>query len=307
MVTDYIPESQGLAMELEKSSLFERVHCIGKIHEYIPKNKLDYIFNQHTKNAKLIEAQLDVSLKEYNEIYIFHDDTWFAHYLKCAKIPYNLVEDALNSFKVISKTPFAYMLHKVDFKAWIKNTFRIGYVFCGYDHCTKSVEVNSNDGIEIKRHAGKKLTQLPRKPLFDSLTTTELEKLGRIFLRDIPVFCDRNSILLITQPLFEDGCLTSATEQITIYKKLVAKHSEGYSLVIKPHPRDNANYYAAFPRAVILDKNMPLEIIALISKPHFAKIISAGSTCLKVITADEYITTEIKRQKTYPLNNSTSS
>ncbi|MGN0687092.1 MAG: glycosyltransferase family 52, partial [Oscillospiraceae bacterium] len=128
-----------------------------------------------------------------------------------------------------------------------------------------------------------------RKPLFDSLSPAELETLKLIFLRDMPQFDDRNSVLLITQPLYEDGIVLSETEQMEIYQKLAAKYTEGYSLVIKPHPRDKADYSAAFPKAVIIDSNMPLEIIALIHKPEFRCVISLNSSSERVIKADSYV------------------
>lgn len=289
IVTDYIPQKEMLAKKLCESGIFEIVRCVGEICEYTPKNKLDYIFNLHSKNAEIIKMQLDFSIGEYDEIYIFHDNTWFAHYLKCEKIPYNLIEDALDSYKRISKSPFKYMLHKADLKAWIKNIFRIGYVFCGYDRFAKSVEVNSIDGVEIKQLAGKKLVEIPRKPMFDRLTALDLDKLKFIFFKDIPEFDYRNSVLLITQPLFEDGIVIGDDEQIVIYKRLAAKYSRGYSLVIKPHPRDTVDYSVVFPNAVILNKNMPLEIVGLIEKPHFARVVSFGSSCQMTVDANEFI------------------
>lgn len=290
LVTDYIPQYTTLAEKLRESSIFGRVRCVGKIREYAPENRLDFIFNMHRKNAEYIESQLDFSIRQYDDIRIFHDDTWFAHYLKCAKIPYDLIEDALDSYKCISASPFRSLLHKADIKSWVKNTFRIGYVFCGYDRYTKSVEVNSIDGVEIKRLAGKKLIEQPRKPMFDGLTAPEIQQLKNIFLRDIPDFDDRNSTLLLTQPLFEDGTVSSEKEQIAIYQRLAARYTGGHRLVIKPHPRDNADYAGVFPGAVILDKNMPLEIAALVLKPHFARVIAVSSSCLKSVEADEYIT-----------------
>ena len=293
LVTDYIPQSDLLAEKLRESGLFKQVRSMGKIQEYHEKNKFDYIFNYHRKNAETVENQLNFSFKEYDEIYIFHDDTWFSRYFKCANIPYNLIEDGLDNYKIISKTPFEYMVHKKDIKSFIKNLFRIGFVYCGYDKNTKSVEVNSIDGVEINHLAGKKLIEVPRKPMFDSLSVTELQTLKLIFMKDIPKFDDRKSVLLITQPLFVDGIVSSESEQIQFYRSLLQQYANGYDLIIKPHPRDNVDYSTVFPQAVVLNKNMPLEIIALIEKPHFAKILSAGSTCTNIVAADEYITETI--------------
>lgn len=293
MVTEYIPGYRSLADKIKESGIFEFVYCVGKINEYIPKNRLDFIFCLHRKNSYLIESQLDIPLKKYDNIHIFHDDTWFAHYLKCAGISYILTEDSLDSYKIISKTAFSHMLHKADIKAWVKNTFRIGYVFCGYDKYTKSVEVNSIDGVEIKHLAGKKLVEQPRKPMLDSLSPDELEKLKKIFLKEIPDIDYSRSVLLITQPLFEDGIVLTEEDQLRVYQKIIYKYSKGYSLVVKPHPRDNADYSCLSHDVVILDKNMPLEIIVLILNPHFAKVVSISSSCLHSIGADEYINESI--------------
>lgn len=297
LVTKYIPQYEYLAQKIQESGLFERVYTVGEIHEYAPKNRLDYIINFHRKNAECIEKQLGVSFRGYDEIYIFHDDTWFAHYLKCAKITYNLIEDALDSFKTISKTRFNYMLHKSGIKWWVKNTFRIGYVFCGYDRFTKSVEVNCIDGVEIKRLAGKKLIENPRKHMFEELLRSELETLSSIFLREIPGFNDRNSVLLLTQPLFEDGIVISEKVQISIFKKLAEKYADGYLLVIKPHPRDRVDYCPIFPQAIVINKDMPLEIIFLVKNCSFRSAVLLDTTTVREIRADNIIIEHLENIK----------
>lgn len=290
MVTDYIPQYAQLAARLSESGLFAQTFCVGSIEEYKPSCWLDYAVNGNRRNKRLIEEQLGFSLKNrYEKIYIFHDDTWIARYLKCAKIPYHLLEDALDSYKVITDTAFAYMVHEDNLKMRIKNLLRLGYTFCGYDRFTKSVEVNSIDGVQIRHLAKNKLIERPRKPMFDRLADSDIMKLKNIFMKDIPKLDDRNSMLLLTQPLYVDKMVGDEARQAEIYKKLARKHIGDLKLVIKPHPRDNADYTTLFPNAMILDKNMPLEIVAMIENPHFSKVVSLGSTCTNVIYADQYV------------------
>ncbi len=74
LVTSYIPDGRSLASKIEKSGLFDKTYFIGSVDEYKPRGRLDYIFNQHRKNAELIERQLPFSFMSYREISIFHDD-----------------------------------------------------------------------------------------------------------------------------------------------------------------------------------------------------------------------------------------
>jgi len=76
LVTGYIPDGQSLAGRIEKSGLFDKTYYIDCVNEYKPHGKLDYFFNQHRKNAELIESQLQFSFMSYREINVFHDDIW---------------------------------------------------------------------------------------------------------------------------------------------------------------------------------------------------------------------------------------
>ncbi len=283
LVTAYIPDGENLAARIKNSGLFESVSYVGEVQQYEAKNKLDYLFNYHKKNAELIESQIDFDFGVYDEVNIFHDDTWMAHYLKDRRISYRLIEDALNSFKVISRTCFAYMLPRRRFWSLFKRTFGIGYVFCGYDKCTTEVEINELDGLEIADFAKDKLVEAPRKPMFDALTEADKKVLCDVFMKDIPPIEPEKSVLLLTQPLYIDGTVSSEEEQIEIYKRLVAENITDEKLVIKPHPRDLTDYSAAFPEAVILDKNMPVEVMDLLLSISFKiSLVSEFSSVVKL-------------------------
>ncbi len=298
--TSYIPDGKSLSDKLKESGIFEKTYYIGKINEYEPLNKFDYIFFYHKKNAETIEKQFTIDLSVYDEINIFHDNTWFAHYLKDKRIKYRLIEDALDSFKYISKSNFSFMLNNGCVKSALKKFFGIGYVYCGYDKCTAEVEVNDKRNIVIKRFADGKLIEVPREAMFNALTSKDRDILKSVFLKDMPEIIPNNTVLLLTQPFYTDKVVNSEKEQIKLYKQLVMKNTSEISeeqLVIKPHPRDNTDYAPFFPEAVILDKNMPVEILLLIKNAEFSKILSINSTAAKFLKAKSYFIKNLSEEK----------
>ncbi|MGN1119345.1 MAG: glycosyltransferase family 52 [Oscillospiraceae bacterium] len=290
LVTEYIPEGESLADRLKESNLFKSVFFLDDIKEFEPRNKLDFLLNQHRKNAMIIERQLPFRFEDYSEINIYHDDIWAAKYLKDKRIGYRLCEDALDSFKEISRSPFAFMLPRGTLKERVKKALRLGYVFCGSDDSTLCVEVNDIDGVELKGKLREKLVEYPRRALFERLTDDDRETLKRIFLKSSVPPQTENSLLLLTQPLFADGVLSSEEEQIRIFSEAVADFLEkGMTLIVKPHPRDTVDYTNVFEGAAILDKNMPIEILAITGNAHFSKVLTYYSTALQSCKAEEYI------------------
>lgn len=289
-VTDYIPEGRELADRIRNSGLFRETYYIGHINEYTSHNIFDYAVNQHKKNAELIEHQLPFSFTEYEEINVFHDDIWASRYLKDRRIRYRLMEDALDSFKTISQTAFSYMLPTNKIKTAIKKAFHIGYLFCGMDKSTVEIEVNDKSGVQIAYFAEKKLKEVPRKQMFDRLSDEDWNVISSIFVNELPDIKPRECIILLTQPLYEDGLVTSLEVQLNLYHKFVMDNmSDDKMLVIKPHPRDTADYSALFPDSVILNKNMPSEVMNHIFDGSFYKALTFFSLAAKSINADQII------------------
>ena len=69
------------------------------------------------------------------------------------------------------------------------------------------------------------------------------------------------TILILTQK-FDDHTMP-LNEELKIYKEFIDKF-EGYSIIIKPHPRDTKNYEKIFPNIEIIDRNFPIELLDLI-------------------------------------------
>lgn len=268
-VTDYIPDSESLFKRLQSCGLFTNVMLLHTPREYIPTGALDKLLNLHKRNRLMVKQQLNVDLGQYNEIYIFHDDTWVSRYLKDAHIPYNIIEDALDSFQSIDQSVFRYMKQK-GVKTLIKRILGYGYVFLDECRYIQSIEVNSAKGLNFSC----KVREVPRKPMFDALTESDKKRLADIFLPEIQDEKALHGTLILTQPFADDGIM-SLDQQITLFAELSQRYTNA---VIKPHPRDIADY--SFLGLPLLPKNVPFEIIEMCCSPHYSLAVSISSTAL---------------------------
>ena len=83
--------------------------------------------------------------------------------------------------------------------------------------------------------------------------------------------------LILTQPLYEDN-LATFEDEMEIYEEFFDKFKD-YTIIIKPHPRDEKNYEKIYPNVKIIDKYFPIELLSLINiKPTI--VCSAVSTAL---------------------------
>lgn len=270
-VTDYISGGEQLAERLRQSGLFKAVHYWVKPREYSPKNKLKRYLFIHKKNPKLVSEQISVDFGGYDEIYLFHDDIWVSRYLKDTHTPYNIIEDALDSFKYIDSSVFSYMTGH-SFTAKLKLLAGYGYRYLSYCPLIRSIEVNDADGIQI---TGNNIIQKLRKEMFDKLTSENKALLSRIFLPDeISHECLRGTLIL-TQPLAVDN-IVSEERQLKIYRDIAERYSADGQVVIKPHPRDNCSYDSF--GCTMLPKNVPVEIIDICLEPHFKQAVTISST-----------------------------
>lgn len=262
LITEYISEGLLLKKRLAESNLFDFVYFLKNPSEYVPKNKIDKLINLHRINRAKIASQICFDFASYDEIYLFHDDIWVAHYLKDKRIKYNLIEDALDNLKILSDTPFRYMVYHNSIKSKIKRILNYGYMYFDNSPAVKSIEVNDKSGLTFKN-----LVEVPRKEMFKGLSQQELKSLESIFCPNLrEYYC--GDTLLLTEPFSVEKSMTS-DEQERFYLNL-AKQCSG-KVYIKPHPRDKCCYEGLDEK--ILPKNVPLEILFLLGKMHFEKIV----------------------------------
>ncbi|MBT2756710.1 hypothetical protein J7E71_12165 [Mesobacillus foraminis] len=151
------------------------------------------------------------------------------------------------------------------------------------------------------QHLYPKLDQLRLNDYINSLSSEERKKIISIFLSDnianLISFTDNtNNIIVLTQPLSEDGIITSE-EKKELYKKVVSDYSKDNTIILKRHPREKNKY--GLNNVIEIDGVFPSEIFSLLNI-KFKKAIGICTSAVHFINADEKINLDedfIKKKK----------
>lgn len=285
VLCDTIPELESLRENIVKSGIFNNVFvyserkCIEKSNNRKILDRISNIFFNYEKK-KIYSPSFELNNLTYQEVNIFNDYSYLGIYLRASKIYYNILEDAKDSYKVLDH----YM--KIDYHKTIKGKI-FGFLYetryChGKSKYTRIVEVNDDQNIKVPIE---KIRVKDKKKMFNSLTKEQKLTIYRIFTRNkkVRVTKSKNSILILTQPLFEDSTVKSEEVQQRVYQDIIEAYCQGFDIFIKPHPRDNFNYKEAFNNITLMDKNMPTEILNFNPEIKFQKAITVTSSSINAI------------------------
>lgn len=294
LLSKSLKNCEEIKKRLEDEHIFNNIIIIDdKKYNYDNNIRSIKIFT----NKKVLKKEIlkIVNFKEYNNIYIYNDWTSIGEYLQNNNIKYHLLEDGLDCFKQIDY--FIDDINCLKINSKLRNWLNIGCNPYGKSDCVLDIEVNDKNGIKINT---KKIIENNKDKLFNNLTKNDINIILDIFninnINNIP----KNSVIIITQPLFEDCLVNSEKDQINIYKKIIKDYISDYKIVIKPHPRDKIDYENNFKDCIILNRDFPLELINYIRNISFAKGITISSTAIKniniikekIILGFEYINKE---------------
>lgn len=283
-IADYINDYETLSWRIKRSGIFDNVFIITQVEEYQEKGFWDFLFNYHKKNVELVNKQLCIDFREYQEIFIFHDNTWIARYLKSSRIHYNLIEDGLDSYKIIKNTDLEYMVRKKEPTYLLRMLLNHGHFFLTDCKYIKSFEVNDLNNLQIRKD--KRFVVVPRQALVRKLSDENKKLLIGIFLRgELPNLSKgKKTLLLLTRPFPLSGWFMSATEHKDYYINTINEYQAlGYNVFLKPHPRDAVSYNN-LKDVLVFDKNMPIEILNFIEGIKFDLAIGYNTTALDHLT-----------------------
>lgn len=273
-----------LKERLEKSGVFEEVvEYDEKKYTFFPE-LLKYKENQNNffknminrmiftkKFAKLQEAYVPVDFSGYKDIYVFCDSDPIGYYLNYKKIKYHAVEDGLNCLAYYDTARYDNRGHfklKTLFSAW-----NLIFIQNGYGKYCIDMEVND---IMALKYPMKKYVECPRKDLEEKLTKEQKETIIHIFIKDIDSIMgtlnglckDKKNYLILTEPL----CSLEVRKQI--FSDLISMYEKEANITLKPHPRDELDYYKEFPGERIIEKSVPMEVLNFFADKKFDKAIS---------------------------------
>ena len=154
------------------------------------------------------------------------------------------------------------------------------YIGEGVDEAVNCIQVQRPG--ELPSRIRDKAKKLNLKHLSNKLSENQIEKIFRIFgLPKFDLNKIKNGVLLITQPLSEDGFI-SEKEKLDLYKKIIDENTFGKPIFLKPHPREETNYNEVFQENInYIPRAFPLEIFNLQSSIKFQVGITIWSSSIK--------------------------
>ena len=229
------------------------------------------------KLVTYVEKQLGIENRKwyerYDDVNIFWDLGYVGTYLNIKGLNYTLHEDSLDSYKCIreNRPNYTYIFDEE------KRAEHKGVIPFGYSPFCVNVEVNDKNGIQIP---GDKVRECRREDLMNELTSDQKCRILRAFLsEDLKV--SEGAVLILTEPFAVTGRLPDRDSQIRLYRKITEEYGKDRQILIKAHPRDDLDYGLYFPEAVIIEKNMPMEVLNFDESVHFDTAVTVTSSAIK--------------------------
>ncbi len=267
---------------IRKSGFFEEVIDFDEKNEkFFPElakyrkkenNFIKSIWNRirFTKKFARLEAEyIPVDFKQYKDIYVFCDSDPIGFYLNACKIPYHAVEDGLDCLKNGDLAHLDNLSH-FKIKAFMSQKLNLIFIQNGYSKYCLDMEVNDISAIAIPFE---KYVEVPRKKLVENLSKEDKMLLLKVFVRDMDKLTGilkDNSVktaLVLTEPL----CSLDVRKQI--FEDIVKRYEKKYTIIFKPHPRDELDYRTEFSDYEIIDKTVPMEMLNFIEGCQFDVVI----------------------------------
>lgn len=278
ILVDTIPDVWHLADSLRNESLYKSVIVVSKRDMFL--NTRSYHLNHVYTVLRKRKLCRDFSyLLRYDNLFIFNDYTELGAYLNLSGIPYHLIEDGCDCYKKIDQ-------HKPSGRARLvkQALWRIFKIPSGLGEGSNILDVEVNDAQELRTRFDCKVLEVPRKGLMGSRSQNQIEMLFRIFNAGSLFQIEKGSTIILTEPLWEKGITKHGTDTVTFYKS-VAESVTGGACYIKPHPRDDSDYRSAFASSMIVDRNMPIELLNYLGKDRFSAAITYSSTSVRLLEA----------------------
>lgn len=289
LIADNIPDCVDLESRLKNTNCFGNIYIYKEseiLKNTVYKNTFIRLIQGKKILKKAVESALPIKIHNYKDIYLFHDYSKIGVYIIQENIKYHLLEDALDYYKYFDQY---YRLSSDSYtadslKGRIKRLTGIGNSLFGTSENCIDIEVNDINGIKISLE---KVIESPRKELFDQLSAEQRKYVFNVYAKGKTIEkVNGKTAILFTQPLFTAKQVGSIEEQIIVFDRVINKYyTEGYQFVIKPHPRDSADYSSLIEKykCGYIDKNLPSEILNYDPESKYDIAISITSTAINFL------------------------
>ncbi len=276
VITDYNLEAEKYIQTLKKKGLFDGVFFVldKKCGDEYKQQKyfIQRIFNRKRLINSIYQAEIDDALQgimQQSDINLFTDASQFPMWM-FNRFPKNI-------FRLYEDGERIYLTPKETISTRIKQYILRYPKKYGRDSQIKEVVVQRI--YDLPKKIKRKGKHLDMAGLTQTLSDLQKEQLKRVFLPEgIKWDLDGNKLLLITQPISEDGYI-SEPYKIKLYQKVLGQYGKDYTVYIKPHPREKTDY-TQYIDATIIPANFPLELMNYFEELEFEKGITIFSTAL---------------------------
>lgn len=136
-------------------------------------------------------------------------------------------------------------------------------VLMGYGDRCKKIYLTSSLCEKIPQGLENKAEVIDLQELWNKKGENEKRLIKDVFSFNEEIFqkVDRETVMLFTQPMSEDGII-SEERKIELYSKVLANYSNK-SIIIKPHPREKTDYSKYFKEYYVMKEKYPVELLSV--------------------------------------------
>ena len=276
--------SQGILKSrievLKKSGIFDEVY-------YLEDTQIrDKMFNQVIENSKEenikhittifieeYEKLLPFNINDFDDLYLVADHGVFGIYILMKRLKYIYLEDGrgiYSNWEILDnllriKNPGIRVM-SLYYGAYGRNDL-IKNKYISFDSQKSDCDFNNCIDFDVNS-------------LLDRISNEQLESILTVFnVKNYHVDFNRKNALVLTQR-FSTYKMLENDECVLLYALLCDILAKECNVFLKPHPADKADYSNVFKKEVLIDKEMPSELIKFIIKRKFDIGICTFSTSI---------------------------
>ncbi len=272
IICDSIPDYTNLARKLRDTCMwrqvfiFEETRTTNTIYRVL---RFKALRDSWILYKFIVSKAFPAKFQNYSDIFLYNDMLCAGKYLRSCNVRYHLIEDGIDYWNEVP-----------NIKRFTKMNNRLHrsiYTYCS--NTNNMIDFEVNDKSTIPKELNVSIIEKPKKELFCKLSRCQRDGICSLFI-DVEYFeiLSRkvdDAVLILTQPFWEDNSISNdeCRKKYDLLSNLYI--DEGYSVIIKPHPRDDNEYKCSY----ILNKTFPVEVLCftpLIDK--IKKVVSVNST-----------------------------
>lgn len=281
VINDRTPDVERIFKPLEDSGYFNFVVHVPfvKISNKIKKSKfLSRVINRNKNVMEFVETNSEI--QKYDAFIKNAEINLFSNLgLSPA---YFILRYKDNFIRMLEDGEGNYISRIGHFQAFKRKYILNTVVGEGLDKEIREIEVQFPE--KLSKRLAKKGKKLELKKMEQELRAEDLEKIIDIFMGGHDICVEgKKKLLLITQPLSEDGHMTEV-QKLKLYNDILKPYADAYSVFVKGHPRELTDYRGKLNYAFTsIPQGFPLEMFDLLKGIHFEVGVTVSSSSLSNI------------------------